>query len=209
VNSIAIYIEGGGDSEAGKAALRQGFDALLSTQKAAARARRVRWKTVLCGGRNATFDAFLNATRKQTADIVALVVDAEGPVASPSQPEGRVAHLRVRDRWDLEGIDPEHVHLMTQCMEAWLVSDPSTLAEFYGKGFRENALPKRQILDEEPKTAVYTALEAATKDTQKGRYGKIKHASELLKRIGRDKLVTRCKSFKQLLQWLDFIIDTP
>lgn len=68
MTSIALYIEGGGDSGAGKAALRQGFDELLSTQKNAARARRMNWRTVLCGGRNATFDAFANATKKKTAD---------------------------------------------------------------------------------------------------------------------------------------------
>lgn len=48
MKSIALYVEGGGDSEAGKAALRQGFDELLSAQKNAARARRLHWKTVLC-----------------------------------------------------------------------------------------------------------------------------------------------------------------
>jgi hypothetical protein len=42
------------------------------------------------------------------------------------------------------------------------------LAEFYGKGFRLNALPKRTLLNEEPKASLYAALDAATKDTQKG-----------------------------------------
>jgi hypothetical protein len=52
VTSIAIYIEGGGDSTSSKAQLRQGFDALLAPQKDAARARKMHWKLVLCGGRN-------------------------------------------------------------------------------------------------------------------------------------------------------------
>ena len=62
MTSIALYVEGGGDSEAQKSRLRDGFDELLLPQKSAARARKIRWKTVLCGGRNATFDAFANAT---------------------------------------------------------------------------------------------------------------------------------------------------
>ena len=54
MTGIAIYIEGGGDSSSGKAQLRMGFDALLHPQKNAARARKMGWKLVLCGGRNAT-----------------------------------------------------------------------------------------------------------------------------------------------------------
>jgi len=203
--SIAFYVEGGGDSEAGKAALRQGFDGLLAAQKGAAYARKVRWKTVLCGGRNATFDAFLNATTKRTANVVVLVVDAEDPVTTTT-PEGRVAHLAARDGWRFDDIVAERVHLMTQCMEAWIVADPESLATYYGKGFHAKALPRRNVLDDEPKASLYTALESATKGTQKGSYGKIKHASELLKRIRPSVLVTRSASFRQLTRWLDAVI---
>jgi hypothetical protein len=205
MTGIALYIEGGGDSEAGKAFQRQGFDQLLETQKNAARARRMHWKTVLCGGRNATVDAFVNATRKRTADFVVLVFDAEAPVADATQ-NGRVAHLRARDGWKFEDIDANCVHLMTQCMEAWIVADPDKLDEFYGQGFNRKVLPKRQVLDEEPKRELYDALEAATKGTKKGTYGKIKHASELLKRIRPSVVIGRCTSFKQLTQWLDTAI---
>lgn len=135
MTGIAIYIEGGGDSRDSKAQLRQGFEALLEPQKHAARIRRLRWKLVLCGGRNATFDAFQHATATAGSEIVVLLVDAEAPVAT-----------------------------------------------------------------------VYASLEAATKHTQKGSYGKIKHASELLKRMKPAIVATRCASFQDFTKSLDAAI---
>jgi hypothetical protein len=206
LTSIAIYVEGGGDSASGKGQLRQGFDGLLEPQKTAARARRMGWKLVLCGGRNAAFDAFLHATKTAGAEIVALLVDAEGPVAAAT-PTGRADHLATRDRWDLEGVAADRVHLMTQCMEAWIVADAATLAAFYGKSFHAAALPSRRVLDDEPKASVYAALEAATRNTQKGSYGKIKHASELLRQVRPDIVASRCASFQHFTSWLDMAIS--
>ncbi len=200
MTGIAIYVEGGGDSRDGKAQLRQGFDALLEPQKSAARARKLHWKVVLCGGRGATFDAFQHATATAGSEVVGLLVDAEGPVAS-STPHGRVAHLAKRDGWSLQTIAAERVHLMTQCMEAWIAADAEMLAAFYGKNFR-SLLPRRRVLDDEPKDAVYTALDAATRDTQKGSYGKIRHASELLRRIRPAIVAARCTSFQHFASWL-------
>ena len=205
MTGIAIYVEGGGDSRDGKAELRQGFDALLDSQKNAARVRKLGWKLVLCGGRNATFDAFQRATNNARSEIVAMLVDAEQPVVS-STPHGRLAHLKARDRWDLRDVIADHVHVMTQCMEAWIVADPEALAAFYRKGFHPGALPRRAELDDEPKESVYSALHAATKDTQKGSYGKIKHASELLKRLRPAIVATRCASFRTFKEWLDTAI---
>jgi hypothetical protein len=202
VTGIAIYIEGGGDSTSSKAQLRQGFDALLEPQKNAARARKLHWKLVLCGGRAATCDAFLHAARTSGSEIVVLLVDAEEPVVDPT-PAGRAAHLAKCDGWNLDGVSAEQVHLMTQCMEAWISADGESLAAFYGKDFHRGALSKRKVLDEEPKASLYAALEAATKGTQKGSYGKIGHASELLKRIKPAIVATRCQSFQDLTSWLD------
>ncbi len=201
MTSIALYVEGGGDSRDGKASLRGGFDALLASQKLAARVRKMNWKTVMCGGRGVAVNAFVNATTKKTADVVVLIVDAEGPVTDPS-PAGRIAHLK-RDGWQLGGIDADRVHLMTQCMEAWIVADGEILEAYYEQGFNAKALPARQVLDGEPKNDIFSALAKATKNTRKGSYGKIRHASEILKRLRPDVVAARCTSFQQLTQWLD------
>jgi len=213
VTSIKIFVEGGGETNAdGRGELRVAFDVLIGAQKDAARKKQMKWNTVFCGGRSETADEFAKAVKRKDADFVALVVDAEDEVTSkePARPtpEERVKHLEARDGWveQLRGGAPECVHLMTRCMEAWLLADGEKLAEFYGKDFKKAALPKRQGLDEEPKAKLYAALEKATKDTKKGSYGKIKHASEILKRLRPGVVSTRCVSFQQLTQWLDAAI---
>jgi Domain of unknown function (DUF4276) len=206
ISGIKIYIEGGGDGPVGKQLLRQGFDALLDKQKQAARHRKLRWNLVLGGGRNATFDSFRQAAASSREEIVALLVDSEAAVANAT-PAGRIDHLSKRkgDEWEMGWADPERVHLMTQCMEAWIVADPEKVEEFYGKDFSPT-LPKRQKLDEEPKLSLYKALEAASKKTQKGTYGKIHHASALLSKVRPDRVSARCESFRLFTSWLDGVI---
>ena len=87
------------------------------------------------------------------------------------------------------------------------VSSSPSRAHFYGKNFHASALPSRRVLDDEPKASVYAALEAATRNTQKGSYGKIKHASELLKRIRPNIVASRCTSFQHFTSWLDTAIS--
>lgn len=184
---IAIYFEGGGSSAETKATLRQGMSAFLKPLVDMARQRRCRWSITSCGGRDQALDAFLDALEKEPEKFNVLLVDSEAAVASLPR-----AHLQQRDGWNLNLAQEEQVHLMTQCMEAWLVADPEALAEYYDQGFNANALPKRINLEEEPKVQIYAALENATRQTQKGSYGKIKHASELLKRVSQQKAKSRC-----------------
>jgi hypothetical protein len=189
MSGVAIYMEGGGDGKDSKAALRQGMDAFLTTLKDAARAKSWRWKLVCCGHRNAAFDGFHNALRNGEYAIIALFVDAEGPVGGSSR-----AHLQARDGWDLTGTSDERVHLMVQTMETWIIADPHALAAYYGQHSRANALPGSQNLENVTRAAIATALEQATRSTQKGPYHKIRHASDLLKRIAPQKVRQRCPS---------------
>ncbi len=99
MSGVAIYMEGGGDSRDSKAALRQGMGVFLDPLKAVARARSWRWKLVCCGGRQEAFGAFVHALRSSESTVVALLVDAEGPVAASPR-----AHLQARDGWDLSGV---------------------------------------------------------------------------------------------------------
>ena len=37
-------------------------------------------------------------------------------------------HLAYRDGWDLSDVEPEQIHLMVPCMEAWIAADPDGMA---------------------------------------------------------------------------------
>ena len=193
MKGIVIFMEGGGTSRGSKAALRQGMDAFLAPLKSAARSKALRWELKACGRRNAAFREFHNALNAGEDAFVVLLVDAEAPVSmTPSQ------HLASRDGWKIDFSNEDAVHLMVQVMETWIIADADTLAAYYGQGFRSNALPRRQNLEDVSKSDVERALNLATEQTTKGRYQKIKHASDLLRRIDLNKVRQRCRHCERL-----------
>ena len=131
-----------------------------------------------------------------------LLVDAEGPVAT-----GPCEHLQVRDRWPMAGIDAQSVHLMVQTMEAWIVADADALKEYYGRSFNVRLLPKAEDLESVAKSEVERSLRRATEHTGKGRYHKIRHASDLLRQVDAEKVKVRCRHCRRLFDELGRMID--
>ena len=213
MKAIAIYVEGGGDTAQQRAELRNGFDALLRAQKQAARAKRLGWKLVPSGGRDHAYHAFRNTIdNAREATLVILLVDSEEAVARESDNEAgdgmaRIQHLRNCDGWRFDDAEAPQVHLMVQCMEAWIVADSEAVAAFYGTAFQDTALPKRSNLEDEPKPDVMAKLKKATAKTQKGEYAKIKHASKLLALIAPAKVSAHCARFQTLSTWLTSQIE--
>ena len=197
MTGIAIYMEGGGGSRDGRAALRVGMDALLKPLKDIAQRERLRWRLVACGGRDAAFKAFRNAANGSDT-IAALLVDSEGPVSTTP-----TVHLAERDGWQLLFADSDTVHLMVQVMETWIAADVAALRRYYGSGFEPNQLPRRPLLEDVPKADLARALDRATAATSKGAYHKIRHASDLLARIDPEAVKQRCPHFDRLWRWLE------
>jgi Domain of unknown function (DUF4276) len=131
--------------------------------------------------------------------FVVLLVDSEAPVT-----HGPWVHLKNRgDNWDSGGLSDEHCHLMVQTVEAWLIADPDALASYYGQGFQRSALSKRQSVEAIPKAELVPSLDRATQHTQKGRYHKIRHCSDLLSRLNPETVRSRASHCDLLFTTLE------
>jgi hypothetical protein len=129
-----------------------------------------------------------------------LLVDSEGPLtAAPTE------HIVRGDgaARELAGIADDQVHLMVEAMEAWIVSDASALSGYYGQGFQASALPRNRNIEKVPKQQLFTALEAATRGTQKGRYHKTHHAPELIERLAPATVRKRAPHCDRLFEMLE------
>jgi len=203
VKSIRIHVEGGGDWKKQRELVRKGFRSFLAPVLDKARVRRIKTRIVASGSRNSAYDDFCTAVRTYPDDFNVLLVDAEGPVVG-----GPWDHLRERDRWKRpDGVTDEHCHLMVQLVEAWLVADEATLKRYYGKGFLESALPKRDDIEAVPKGDIVSALDRATKGTDtKGGYQKIRHCSDLLAMLDAALVRRRARHCERLFASLDAVI---
>jgi hypothetical protein len=225
MRAIMVYVEGGGNVVSERAELRQGFDALFKSQKVAAAAKGIRLVFVCCGSRGNAYKTFFNEhTQSDHNTVCVLLVDSEDEIDQEGEVAGQVAglfneaikglrqlenaimrknHLIQREPWDLQGIPPERIHLMVRCMESWIVADPEILTKYYGKDFHTNKLPVTRNLENVPKADLYANLKKATKETSKGEYAKIRHASRLLAQISSQKVKDRCPRFATFVNWID------
>ena len=157
--SVKVYVEGGGDSKALKTACRKGFSTFIEKAGLAGSMPRI----VARGSRKNAYDGFNTALVNEEGSPV-LLVDAEGSVTA----NGPWQHLRQRDCWDRPvGATDDQCHLMVQVMESWFLADREALGGFYGQGYRPNALPSGQNVEQIPKQDVLYGLDQAARDTVK------------------------------------------
>jgi hypothetical protein len=205
VTEIRVYVEGGGDGAESKAAIRRGFGQFLQPLVERARARDIPWHVVACGSRQATFRDYRTALESHPDAFNVLLVDSESRVeALPWE------HLRRQDGWEPPITDHRHCQLMAQVVEAWLVADVETLTSYYGQDFQASALPGHRDVEAVEKQRVFEALDHATRRTQKGKYRKIAHCSELLARLDPERVRARAGHCDRLFRTItELIEETP
>jgi len=197
MTKVKIHIEGGGDSSRGRHPLRLAFGEFLGGFSSND-GKILKPKPIAWGPRNNAFNKFMDAIEDDLESIHILLVDSEDPVTT-----NPINHLQSRDGWRFIGVKPEDVHLMTQAMEAWLIADKDALEQYYGQHFNPRQLPRRQNVEEIPKDELKRTLRHASHYTSKGEYHEIKHASDILKLLDRQKVkdcATHCDSLFSRLE---------
>lgn len=169
---MVIYVEGGGGRDMDNRC-REGFRGFLARLNLP-----VQPKIVACGSRSDAFDRFCTHLRQPNHGPCILLVDSETVVSAKSPWE----HVRQRegDGWRRpDEASDEHLHFMAVCMEAWIIADADSLADFYDGNFRRNALPTTVDLEQVDKDDLLNSLRSATRDTRKGAYakGKVSYAA--------------------------------
>lgn len=191
---MKLFVEGGGDAASLRSACREGFSSFI--EKAGLKGCMPR--IVACGGRQDAFDSFCTAIAN--GESAMLLVDSEAPVANAAQvDENRQKwlpwlHLKQRrgDEWEKPvGADDLQCHLMTQCMESWLLADRGVLKTFFGQGFKENQLPAlSNPVETVAKAEIYQSFANASRDCKtKAPYGKGEHSFKLLTLIDPGKVM--------------------
>lgn len=192
--NIRLYVEGGGESKSLKTACRKGFRSFLERAGLSGSLPRV----VACGSRRNAYESFKTAHAHRD-ETVLLLVDAEGPVTS----DGTWQHLQARDGWSRsDGATDEQCHLMVELMESWFLADREAIAAFYGQGYRSNALPPRQDVEQIPKRDVLDSLALATRNSTKGRYDKGAHSFRILENLDPAKVMEAAPHADRLISTL-------
>ena len=152
---IRIYFEG-------DKSLKAGFDAFFGEIRERAGAARCKVRPIATGGTpERDFDI---ALRKHPEAWNILLRDSEGP-------------------WNQDLRTSDSIFWMVEMMESWFHADKDALEDYYKSGFRKAALKANPNVEEISKRDVIEGLNAATKDTTKGKYHKTKHAPALLQSI--------------------------
>ncbi len=205
---IRIYVEGGGDQRILKRECRRAFSKFFKKAKLKGRIPEIHSS----GSRQSAFDDFRTAVNNPSDDILPLLlVDSEQAVNVAHQREGQFRpwdHLHIRDKsWKKpKDTNDNQVHFMVQCMEAWLIADQDSIEQFYGNNFNTKALPKNRNIELIEKAVLFDALKRATKDTQKGKYGKGAHSFKILEQVNPDQVFSKSKWAKRLKDQLDEVL---
>ena len=193
---VIVHVEGGGNRRESRARCREGFSEFFQDAGLARRVLRV----IPGGARSETYKNFTDDVGSASGtDFVVLLVDSEAPMEAASVWE----HLRTKDDWRRpDGCSEENVHLMVQCMEAWLVADRETLASYSGRDFNAGAVPHGTDVEGYTVGRLFGDLKRATRRCRKGPYSKGKHSFEVLARLDSQKVMAAAPHAQRLIETL-------
>lgn len=201
VKDIYLIIEG--DNKRSEPQFRKAFRHFFRDLYEAAEQKGIKFHSPIMAGSNR--EALKDFTRqwKSSKDaFVVLLVDADAVVTQP-----RWQHLKQHRKWDdVPAVDEKHCHLMVTAMETWLIADLETLASYYKQGFNPKLIPKNTNVEQVSNKKVLQALNAATKETSKGKYHKTRHAPDILYLLNPEKVRQAAPHCKLLFETLRQVI---
>lgn len=181
---VILFVEGTDDTTNGD--LRQGFSKLLEKELG-----RKLPKIRLGNGKSQAVKSFLK--NKLPCDLKLLLVDLDNPETEIDKDLEEYNLLEERSC----------VFYMIQEMEGWFLSQPDVLDSFYGKDKQGKLVSDKMT---KKKGADFShpdeELQKYTKDSEKGKYHKVRHAVELLKLLNTSKLMEDFEDFKKLVEML-------
>jgi hypothetical protein len=186
ISGIHVYYEG-------HKLLIEGFSQFFAQLRKSAHGRRCHFRLIPAGSGSAACDRFGIAIRANKDVWNILLTGSEGPDT------GGLSESLCR-KYDWDGNHQDSIFRMVEMMESWLHADKDTLEEFYGRGFRRNALKANPKVEEISKADLENGLKAATKDTGKGEYfdHKTSHGPKLLCAISAEKVQAAAPNCKKL-----------
>jgi hypothetical protein len=171
-----LFIEGSKDDTSGS--LSQGFTKLFEKVLKGSMPR-----IIMGDGISTTSNKFV---KNQRSKYAFLLIDSDGDETTLEQ--------RRKDYSLTE--KSEFVFFMIQEVEAWFISQPEIIDNYFGKGVSKT-LPKKKPKDIEKPSLI---LQQATKNTKKGKYHKIAHCVDLLEMLDPVKLKDDFPQFKNLIK---------
>jgi len=196
---LRLYVEGGGDSQEGKACLRAGFNEFLRQVREACRSAQVRWNLTCAKCDSETIKAFLNSVRQYRQAWTAVLIDAD---CCHKDGAADAWELMCKRHRDIHDVERSQCHVMVYKMESWFLADPDALEQHFGKGFDRTVLPKLENFEQVSGAAVDDYLRKALRSINRREYHKIQDAGKLLHLLNPDRVRKHSPSCNRLFDTL-------
>ncbi len=182
-----LFIEGTTDDTNGD--LRKGFRILLEKKFKNSNMPEIK----LGNDKESTIRKFKNSNH----EISLAMIDLDG---KDNLEKNEILKLKNENLSELGVFDKkEYVFFMVQEMEAWFLSQPDVLEEYYNDKKIKVKIPKKNS-ELIPNPSDF--LQKITKETKKGKYHKVKDAVGLLCKLDIEKLIIDFEDIKKLIDKL-------